>query len=78
MSRATENLQSARQRAMAGRPKVGGFPYLAETLRRGGGHPQLLVFAFLSEPLFDGGRPGHDPGNPDCEPCSRALTLSHQ
>ncbi|MGA8429057.1 MAG: DUF1398 family protein [Candidatus Sulfotelmatobacter sp.] len=36
MSRATENLQAAQKRAMAGRPKVGGFPYLAETLRRAG------------------------------------------
>ena len=26
----------AMKRAMAGRPKVGGFPYLAETLRRAG------------------------------------------
>lgn len=36
MSEAIENLQAAQQRAMAGRPKVGGFPYLAETLRRAG------------------------------------------
>lgn len=36
MSDAIENLQSALQRAMAGRPRVGGFPYLAETLRRAG------------------------------------------
>jgi uncharacterized protein YbcV (DUF1398 family) len=36
MSKATENLQAALQRAMAGRPKAGGFPYLAETLRRAG------------------------------------------
>ncbi len=36
MSKATENLQAAQQLAMAGRPKVGGFPYLAETLRRAG------------------------------------------
>jgi uncharacterized protein YbcV (DUF1398 family) len=36
MSIAIENLESAQQRAMAGRPKVGGFPYLAETLRRAG------------------------------------------
>ena len=36
MSKAIENLQGAQQRAMAGRPKVGGFPYLAETLRRAG------------------------------------------
>jgi uncharacterized protein YbcV (DUF1398 family) len=36
MSKAIENLQAALERAMAGRPKVGGFPYLAETLRRAG------------------------------------------
>ncbi len=36
MSRAIDNLQAAQQRAMAGRPKAGGFPYLAETLRRAG------------------------------------------
>jgi uncharacterized protein YbcV (DUF1398 family) len=36
VSTAVENLQAAQQRAMAGRPKVGGFPYLAETLRRAG------------------------------------------
>jgi uncharacterized protein YbcV (DUF1398 family) len=36
MSKAVDNLQSAQQRAMTGRPKVGGFPYLAETLRRAG------------------------------------------
>jgi uncharacterized protein YbcV (DUF1398 family) len=36
MSKATETLQAAQQRALAGRPKIGGFPYLAETLRRAG------------------------------------------
>jgi uncharacterized protein YbcV (DUF1398 family) len=36
MSKAIENLRAAQQRAMAGRPKVGGFPFLAETLRRAG------------------------------------------
>jgi uncharacterized protein YbcV (DUF1398 family) len=36
MSNAISNLQAAQQRAMAGRPKAGGFPYLAETLRRAG------------------------------------------
>jgi len=36
MSKAIENLQAAQQRAMAIRPKVGGFPYLAETLRQAG------------------------------------------
>ncbi len=36
MSKAIENLLAAQQRAMAGRPKIGGFSYLAETLRRAG------------------------------------------
>lgn len=36
MSKAIENLKAAQQRAMSGRPKVGGFPYLADTLRRAG------------------------------------------
>ncbi len=36
MSKAIENLVAAQRRAMEGRPKVGGFPYLAETLRRAG------------------------------------------
>jgi uncharacterized protein YbcV (DUF1398 family) len=36
MSKAIENLQAAQKRAVAIRPKIGGFPYLAETLRRAG------------------------------------------
>jgi uncharacterized protein YbcV (DUF1398 family) len=36
MSKAIEVLQAAMQRAIEIRPKVGGFPYLAETLRRAG------------------------------------------
>ncbi len=36
MSKAIENLQRAMERAAAIRPRVGGFPYLAETLRRAG------------------------------------------
>jgi uncharacterized protein YbcV (DUF1398 family) len=36
VSTAIEKLQTAQQRAMAIRPKVGGFPFLAETLRRAG------------------------------------------
>jgi uncharacterized protein YbcV (DUF1398 family) len=36
MSKAIANLQAAQQRTMAGRPKVGGFPYLAEMLRSAG------------------------------------------
>lgn len=36
MSKAVDNLQGALERAAAGRPKAGGFPYLAETLRQAG------------------------------------------
>jgi uncharacterized protein YbcV (DUF1398 family) len=36
MSKAIEKLQAAQQRAVAIRPKVGGFPYLAEVLRQAG------------------------------------------
>lgn len=36
MSKAIDNLRTALERAMATRPKVGGFPHLAETLRLAG------------------------------------------
>lgn len=36
MSEAIDNLIAAQRRAMSGRPKIGGFPYLAETLRGAG------------------------------------------
>ena len=36
MSKAIEKLEAAPKRAFAIRPKVGGFPYLAEMLRRAG------------------------------------------
>ena len=36
MSKAVENLIKAQQLAMSIRPKIGGFPYLAETLKRAG------------------------------------------
>src|ERR1700689_3876196 len=36
MSKAIESLQAAQQRAMAGRRRAGGFPYLAEVLRQAG------------------------------------------
>lgn len=36
MSTAIENLKAAQERATAGRPQVGGFPYLAEVLRQAG------------------------------------------
>jgi uncharacterized protein YbcV (DUF1398 family) len=36
MSKAIDNLTAAMQRAAANRPRVGGFPYLAEVLRQAG------------------------------------------
>ena len=36
MSKAIEKLEAAQRQAMSIRPKVGGFPYLAETLRQAG------------------------------------------
>jgi uncharacterized protein YbcV (DUF1398 family) len=36
MSKAVENLKEAQKYAMSIRPKVGGFPYLAEALRLAG------------------------------------------
>ena len=36
MNKAVENLLKAQQYAMSIRPKVGGFPYLAEALRKAG------------------------------------------
>ena len=36
MSKAVDNLLKAQQFAMSIRPKVGGFPYLAEALRKAG------------------------------------------
>ncbi len=36
MSKAIDNLNTAMRKAQAIRPKVGGFPYLAESLRRAG------------------------------------------
>jgi uncharacterized protein YbcV (DUF1398 family) len=36
MTKAVENLLKAQQFAMSIRPKVGGFPYLAEVLRKAG------------------------------------------
>jgi uncharacterized protein YbcV (DUF1398 family) len=36
MSKAIENLMAAQKRAMEIRPKIGGFPFLAEVLRQSG------------------------------------------
>ena len=48
MSKVIEKLETGQKRAMAIRPKVGGFPYLAEVLR------QSLVSAVVSELVSDG------------------------
>lgn len=53
MSKGTENLQAAQQRAMAGRPRVGGFPYLAEILRVAGVTRKSLVSSLMSKPVSD-------------------------
>ena len=53
MTSAIENLKSAQQRAMAGRPKIGGFPYLAETLRHAGVIRNLWFFAGMPKSVPD-------------------------
>ena len=58
MNKAIEALQAAQKRAIAGRPKVGGFPYLAETLRRAGVKAQFMEPAILPEHLSHEGRSG--------------------
>src|ERR1700691_1119511 len=50
-SKAIDCLEAAQQRAMAGRPKAGGFPYLAETLRRAG-VTRNLWFLLASQSLY--------------------------
>src|ERR1700679_195612 len=45
MSKAIDNLETAQKRAMAIRTKVGGFPYLAEVLRRAGVTKNLWLLA---------------------------------
>lgn len=51
MSKAIENLRAAQQRAMAGRPKVGGFAFLADTLR-GAGVTRNVWFLPACESLY--------------------------
>ena len=51
MSKAIENLEAAFKLAMSIRPKVGGFPYLAETLRQAG-VTRNLWFLPACESLF--------------------------
>jgi uncharacterized protein YbcV (DUF1398 family) len=56
MTNAIERLQAAQARGMSVRPKVGGFPYLAEALRQGGVlHNEWQLPACQSLYLFDDG-----------------------
>jgi uncharacterized protein YbcV (DUF1398 family) len=64
MSKAIENLQTAQKQAMAVRPKIDGFPYLAETLRRAGVRRNLWslpacqsVFLTNDDPVVMQGQP---------------------
>jgi uncharacterized protein YbcV (DUF1398 family) len=56
MGTAITNLQAAMEQAAAVRPKVGGFPYLAETLRQAGvGHCRMAVPSNVMLYLTDSG-----------------------
>jgi uncharacterized protein YbcV (DUF1398 family) len=82
MSKALDNLQAAQRRAMAGRPKVGGFPYLAETLRRAGVTRNLWVLPacqslYLTKhgPVVTQGTPLVD-GTVDVPPFDRVALIT--
>lgn len=47
MSKAIDNLQIAQKMAMEMRPKVGGFPYLAEILKQAGVKKNLWILPSL-------------------------------
>jgi uncharacterized protein YbcV (DUF1398 family) len=64
MSKAIEILEAAQQRAMAGRPKVGGFPYLAETLRRAGVTRNLWFWPASQSLYLTGSGPVATQGTP--------------
>jgi len=64
VSQAIENLRSAQELAMKIRPKVAGFPYLAETLRKAGVTRNLWslpacqsIFLTLDGPVVMQGHP---------------------
>lgn len=64
MSKAIDNLQAAQQRAMTLRPKVGGFPYLAETLRQAGVTRNLLFLPACQSLYLTGDGPVLTLGTP--------------
>ena len=82
MSDAIENLKAAQQRGMTGRPKIGGFPYLAETLRKAGITRNLWFLpacqsVYLTEmgPVADQGTPLID-GMADVPPFNREALIA--
>lgn len=88
MSKAIDKLQAAQKRAMAVRPKVGGFPYLAEVLRRAGVTKNLWFLPSCQSLYLTKERPVAVPGTPlvsgatdlpafDREALIRALRTDH-
>ena len=64
MSKAIENLQAALQRGTALRPKVGGFPYLAESLRQAGVTRNFWTLPACQSLFLTDGGPVVMPGQP--------------
>ena len=57
MSKSIENLQAAQKHAMTIRPKVGGFPYLAEAFRRAGVTKNIWSLPACQSIYLTGGGP---------------------
>ena len=64
MSNAIDNLQDAFKKAMAIRPKVGGFPYLAECLRSAGVQRNLWYLPSCQSLYLTSHGPVAMPGTP--------------
>ena len=64
MSEAIEKLEKALERAMANRPKVGGFPYLAESLRAAGVNRNLWFLPACQCPYLTDAGPVATQGTP--------------
>jgi len=64
MSKAIDNLETAQKRAMANRTKVGGFPYLAEVLRRAGVTKNLWLLPSCQSLYLTNEGPVVIPGTP--------------
>lgn len=64
MSKATDTLRAAQQKAMSIRPKVGGFPYLAEVLRQAGVKQNVWSLPSCQSIYFMGGSSVVQQGTP--------------